>query len=82
MSENRDDLNSSPSPTEEKQAELRRALYINDGGDTQGGEPLPSNTVALLNSVMTRRNMYETERLIAVVERAKQIAVEHAAGVM
>jgi hypothetical protein len=67
---NRDDLNSSPSPTQQKQAELRAALYLSDDLNELGD----SNAAYLFQAVIGNRNVLETAHLINMVERAKSIS--------
>jgi hypothetical protein len=57
------------SETEEKQNELFTALELNDLA-----EEVHPNTALLLRTCFLNRNIYETERLISVVNRAKDIA--------
>lgn len=62
------------SPTEEKQAELLRALELDDGMSQLDG-----NTRYTMGRI-THLDTEETTRLIFVIERAKNIAVAKATG--
>lgn len=62
------------SPTETKQAELRRALELDDELSQ-----LDPNTRLTLGRI-THLDIDETSRLIFVVERAKRIAVAEVTG--
>lgn len=57
------------SETEAKQAELREALFLSENLE----DDVHPNTALLLRTVILNRNIYETQRLIDVVNRAKAV---------
>jgi hypothetical protein len=63
-----DDRRRGPSKTELKQAELREVLHL-----TEGLDELESNARVLIRSVLLRRDIPETQYLIEVIQRAKNI---------